>query len=79
MISGGWPLWLGVYFAITIAAVAAALVLASLVGCSGQVPKSYSWRKVDCEYHRDGVDVSAQCELEGTAELGQRELGNVFE
>lgn len=57
----------------------AALVLASLLGGCGQMPKSYTWRVVDCAYHRDGIDVTAKCELEGTAELGSPELGNIID
>ncbi len=50
-----------------------------LGGCVGQVPKSYTWRVVDCTYLRDGIDVIAKCELEGTAELGSPELGNIID
>lgn len=49
------------------------LLLVALAGCA-QVPKSYTWEKVDCHYQRGVEDlerdqVKATCELEGRVEM----------
>lgn len=49
------------------------LLLATLAGCA-QVPKSYTWEKVDCHYQRgtEGLErdqVKATCDLEGRVEM----------
>lgn len=54
------------------------LLLLIMSGCVSQIPKSYQWEVVDCHYRRDGVAVTAKCEFEGRAELGDPGLSDLI-
>lgn len=74
-----WSLRVIRLWIVLIIIVAMIALLSVLGGCVGQIPKSYTWDKVNCQYQREARNVKATCELEGTAELDQPELGNVFD